>query len=374
MAKITLDHVKMGYTKKKLAVDDVSLTIGSGEFFVLLGPSGCGKTSLLRLISGITSPSEGDVLFDDVSVKNVAVQDRNTAMVFQSFALYPHRTVYRNISYPLESRKMPKEEIDRKVREIAEVFGISDLLDRRPRVLSGGQRQLVAIARAMVRRPAVFLMDEPFANLDVELREVLRAQVRKAHRLMPETTFIYVTHDQNEAMTLSDRIAIMKDGKIESSGSAADVYAHPDSLFAAEFLGSPKINLFPASLRENGDFVTVEIAGQTLALPGRKSGKELPEEVIVGIRPEQLLTEAENTEPDALRIRARFSGLARAGAGMQILFSVDGLPGIFSSLSSEGFPEEEGKEMDLLVRKDAVLVFDKNSGKNIFTRTEKQIL
>ncbi|MBE5995772.1 MAG: ABC transporter ATP-binding protein [Lachnospiraceae bacterium] len=366
MAKITLNHVKMGYTKKKLAVDDVSLTIGSGEFFVLLGPSGCGKTSLLRLISGITSPSEGDVLFDDVSVKNVAVQDRNTAMVFQNFALYPHRTVYRNISYPLESRKMPKEEIDRKVREIAEVFGISDLLDRRPRVLSGGQRQLVAIARAMVRRPVVFLLDEPFANLDVELRETLRAQVRKAHRLMPETTFIYVTHDQNEAMTLSDRIAIMKDGKIESSGSAAEVYAHPDSLFAAEFLGSPKINLFPASLRADGDSVIAEIAGQSLVLPERKSGMDLPEEVIVGIRPEQLLTEAENTEPDALRIRTKFSGLARAGTGVQILFSVDGLPGSFSSLSSEGFPDEEGKEMDLLVRKDAVLVFDKNSGKNIY--------
>ena len=204
MAKVTLDHVTYGYTKKKTAVEDISLTIESGSFFVLLGPSGCGKTTLLRLISGISVPNEGDVLLDDISVKNVAVQDRNVAMVFQNFALYPHRTVYRNISYPLESRKMPKDEIDRKVREIAEVFGITELLNKRPRVLSGGQRQLVAIARAMVRRPRVFLLDEPFANLDVELRETLRAQVRKAHRLMPETTFIYVTHDQTEAMSLSD--------------------------------------------------------------------------------------------------------------------------------------------------------------------------
>ena len=374
MAQVTLSHVKMGYTKKKLAVDDVSLTIESGEFFVLLGPSGCGKTSLLRLISGISVPSEGDILFDGESVKKVAVQDRNVAMVFQNFALYPHKTVYRNISYPLEVRKMPKEEIDRKVRETAEVFGISDLLDRRPRVLSGGQRQLVAIARAMVRRPSVFLLDEPFSNLDPELRDTLRAQVRKAHRMLPGTPFIYVTHDQKEAMSLSDRIAVMKDGKIMAQGTAAEIYARPDNLFTAEFIGTPRINLFPASLETAGETVRASVAGQMLDLPPLEKGSVSEcggKEVLIGIRPEQIIPEnAAGNAEKCIRLRGRFEGLARAGAGIQILFSVDGIPGTFSSLAAEGFPTAAGEPVQFLAERNALQVFDKESGINISVKTD----
>ena len=374
MAEITLSHVKMGYTRKKLAVDDVTLTIGSGEFFVLLGPSGCGKTTLLRLISGISVPSEGDVLFDGVSVKDTAPQDRNVAMVFQNFALYPHRTVYRNISYPLECRKMPKEEIDRKVREIAEIFGIASLLDKRPRVLSGGQRQLVAIARAMVRRPAVFLLDEPFSNLDAELRDALRAQVRKAHRLLPETAFVYVTHDQNEAMSLSDRIAVMKDGRIMAQGSAAEIYERPDSLFAAEFIGSPKINLLPAVLLTEGGTRKADVGGQVLELPLLKEDPDVGKdgaEVLIGIRPEEMIPENAATAgtQERIRLSGRFEGLARAGAGVQILFTVDGISGTFSSLATHGFPAEAGERIHFGIRKSAVQVFDKDSGKNISNKT-----
>ena len=390
MAKVTLQNVKMGYTKRKLAVDGVTLTVESGEFFVLLGPSGCGKTSLLRLISGISKPSEGDVLFDDRSVKDVITQDRNVAMVFQNFALYPHMSVYRNIAYPLESRKMPKDEIDRKVREIAAVFGISGLLDRRPRVLSGGQRQLVAIARAMVREPAVFLLDEPFANLDAELRDVLRAQVRKAHRLMPETTFIYVTHDLREAMNISDRMAIMKDGKIMASGTAADIYMHPPNVYAAEFLGYPKINLFPAEIF--GDArrsVAAGTAGKQLLFGIRPehlviaenspSGTGAPETEekspgtgepeAGGIKPEDRETEENNPEgrknASVLEINGRFEGLARAGTGIQVLFTMDGLSGTFSSLASENIPERTGDPIRFAVNKEFIQVFDKESGRNI---------
>ena len=408
MAKVTLQNVKMGYTKRKLAVDGVTLTVESGEFFVLLGPSGCGKTSLLRLISGISKPSEGDVLFDDRSVKDVITQDRNVAMVFQNFALYPHMSVYRNIAYPLESRKMPKDEIDRKVREIAAVFGISGLLDRRPRVLSGGQRQLVAIARAMVREPAVFLLDEPFANLDAELRDVLRAQVRKAHRLMPETTFIYVTHDLREAMSISDRMAIMKDGKIMASGTAADIYMHPPNVYAAEFLGYPKINLFPAEIFGDAWKFIVPKYG-SVNPDASDSGADNPgaynagkcnaagttgKQLLFGIRPEHLVI-AENSppgtgepetekksfrtgEPEAgeikpegiknsfvLEIKGRFEGLARAGTGIQVLFTVDGLSGTFSSLASENIPERTGDPIRFAVNKEFIQVFDRKSGRNI---------
>ena len=369
MAKVTLEHVKMGYSRKKLAIDDVSLTIESGEFFVLVGPSGCGKTSLLRLISGISVPQEGDVLFNDVSVRDTEPQKRNVAMVFQNFALYPHLSVYRNIAYPLESRKMPKQEIDRKVREIAEVFGISGLLDRRPRVLSGGQRQLVAIARAMVRHPDVFLLDEPFANLDIELRDTLRAQVRKAHRLMPDTTFIYVTHDQREAMTLSDRMAVMKDGKIAAQGRTMDVYFHPQTLFAAEFLGSPKMNLIPALVTVRNGRGETALGGTQIPLPKLRAETAAEGESIfcmIGIRPEKVRIAGPLDACELeITIPGRFQGLARAGSGMQILFSIDGVPGTFSALAADHLPETENEPVRIAFRTEDLSVFEQAGGRNI---------
>lgn len=363
----------MGYSKKKLVLDNVSLEIESGEFFVLLGPSGCGKTTILRLISGISKPQEGDILFDGVSVKDKEAQERNVAMVFQNFALYPHLSVYKNIAYPLESRKMPKAEIDEKVREIAAAFGITDLLDRKPRVLSGGQRQLAAIARAMVRRPAVFLLDEPFSNLDVELRDTLRMQVRKAHRLMPETTFVYVTHDQNEAMSLSDRMAIMKDGKIMACGSTAEIYLHPDSEYAAQFLGSPRINLIPADARtENGENWIAAVGGQSVAIPelsrtASSEGASVP--VHLGIRPEQLFTELpEENTGEFVPVHGIFQGLARAGTGVQALFRIPGTEETFSSTAAGTVPERAGEEIIFYVKKNNIQVYDAQSGRSIKRR------
>ena len=365
MARITFQNVTMGYSKKKTVLEHVNLEIGDGEFFVLLGPSGCGKTTLLRLISGISKPTEGDILFDGVSVKEKEAQERNVAMVFQNFALYPHMNVYKNIAYPLASRKVPKDEIDRRVREIAETFGITDLLDRRPRVLSGGQRQLVAIARAMVRKPDVFLLDEPFSNLDVERRDALRMQVRKAHRLHPETTFVYVTHDQTEAMGLADRMAIMKDGKIMASGKASDIYMHPDSEYAALFLGNPKINLIPAVCFRNEGRAYAELGGERIPLAAVMDGtleENVRTPMHLGIRPENL-TLAE--EPGKIRIRGVFRGLARAGSGIQILFAIEGTEGQFSSLAQDGFPQREGEPVSFYADPERIEIFEPGEGRNI---------
>ena len=247
MAKVTLKNIKKVYDKNVVAVQEFNLEIADKEFIVLVGPSGCGKSTTLRMVAGLEEISGGELYIGDKLVNDVPPKDRDIAMVFQNYALYPHMTVYENMAFALKLRKEKKEVIDKKVREAAEILDITQYLDRKPKALSGGQRQRVAIGRAIVRDPQVFLMDEPLSNLDAKLRNQMRAEIIKLRQRI-DTTFIYVTHDQTEAMTLGDRIVIMKDGFIQQIGTPQEVFNHPANLFVAGFIGSPQMNFFDARL------------------------------------------------------------------------------------------------------------------------------
>ena len=247
MATVSLKGIKKVYDNQVTAVHDFDLEIQDKEFVVLVGPSGCGKSTTLRMVAGLEEISEGELQIDGRKVNDLASKDRDIAMVFQNYALYPHMTVYENMAFPLKLRKTSKAEIDRRVREAAEILDITEYLDRKPKALSGGQRQRVAIGRAIVREPKVLLMDEPLSNLDAKLRNQMRAEIIKLRHKI-NTTFIYVTHDQTEAMTLGDRIVIMKDGFIQQIGTPQQVFDHPANLFVAGFIGVPQMNFFDAQL------------------------------------------------------------------------------------------------------------------------------
>ena len=265
MATVTLKNVKKIYDNKVTAVHDFNLEIADKEFIVLVGPSGCGKSTTLRMVAGLEDISEGDLFIGGKRMNDVEPKDRDIAMVFQSYALYPHMTVYENMAFALKLRKMPKDEIDQKVREAAEILDITQYLDRKPKALSGGQRQRVAIGRAIVRDPQVFLMDEPLSNLDAKLRNQMRAEIIKLRQRI-DTTFIYVTHDQTEAMTLGDRIVIMKDGFIQQIGTPQEVFDHPANLFVAGFIGSPQMNFFDARLNKRDGRYTITVADAEMEL------------------------------------------------------------------------------------------------------------
>ena len=275
-----------------VAVQQFSLDITDKEFIVLVGPSGCGKSTTLRMIAGLEEITEGDLLIDGKRVNDVAPKDRDIAMVFQNYALYPHMTVYENMAFSLKLRKMPKDEIDKKVKQAAEILDITEYLDRKPKALSGGQRQRVAIGRAIVRDPKVFLMDEPLSNLDAKLRNQMRAEIIKLRDRI-DTTFIYVTHDQTEAMTLGDRIVIMRDGFIQQIGTPQEVFSNPRNLFVAGFIGTPQMNFFDAKLVREGDKFFVELANEKVELSAEKEARLLAndvqsQEITVGVRPEHL--------------------------------------------------------------------------------------
>ena len=275
-----------------MAVQEFNLEIADKEFIVLVGPSGCGKSTTLRMVAGLEEISGGELYIGDKLMNDVAPKDRDIAMVFQSYALYPHMTVYENMAFPLKLQKMPKDEIDRTVRDAAEVLGITQYLDRKPKALSGGQRQRVAIGRAIVRSPKVLLMDEPLSNLDAKLRNQMRAEIIKLRKRI-DTTFIYVTHDQTEAMTLGDRIVIMKDGVIQQVGTPQEVFDHPANLFVAGFIGMPRMNIFDAELvKENGKYAVV-LNGVKVVLSEEKQARlaannVAPQEVVLGVRPEHI--------------------------------------------------------------------------------------
>jgi multiple sugar transport system ATP-binding protein len=249
MAKVRLEHISKVF-KGSAAVKDVNLEVGEGEFLVLLGPSGCGKTTTLRMVAGLETPTDGDIFIGDALVNDVEPKDRDIAMVFQSYALYPHMTVHDNLAFPLKMHKQPKEEIEERVNKAASVLEITELLKRRPKELSGGQRQRVALGRAIVRNPQVFLMDEPLSNLDAKLRVQTRIELKNLQKRLGTTT-IYVTHDQAEAMTLADRVALMKQGEIQQVGAPTEVYSHPANKFVAGFLGSPTMNFMEGTLRRS---------------------------------------------------------------------------------------------------------------------------
>ena len=284
-----------------VAVQEFNLDIADKEFIVLVGPSGCGKSTTLRMIAGLEEISDGELYIDDKLMNDVAPKDRNIAMVFQNYALYPHMTVYENMAFSLKLKKEPKDQIDKKVREAAEILDITQYLDRKPKALSGGQRQRVAIGRAIVRDPQVMLMDEPLSNLDAKLRNQMRAEIIKLRERI-NTTFIYVTHDQTEAMTLGDRIVIMRDGFIQQIGTPQDVFNHPANLFVSGFIGSPQMNYFDGELVKKGDRYVVKVGGIEVEPDEEKQARlkknnTKEQSVIVGVRPEHLVTGGETGIP-----------------------------------------------------------------------------
>ena len=283
-----------------VAVQEFNLEIADKEFIVLVGPSGCGKSTTLRMIAGLEEISGGELYIGDRLVNDVAPKDRDIAMVFQNYALYPHMTVYDNMAFALKLRHTPKDEIDKKVKEAAEILDITQYLGRKPKALSGGQRQRVAIGRAIVRSPQVMLMDEPLSNLDAKLRNQMRAEIIKLRERI-NTTFIYVTHDQTEAMTLGDRIVIMKDGFIQQIGTPQEVFNHPYNLFVAGFIGTPQMNLFDAKLVKNNGKYAVELANVTVELSDEKQAKLAannvePQDIVLGVRPEHIELAAEGVD------------------------------------------------------------------------------
>lgn len=289
MASVTFDHVSKRFGDV-IAVNDLNIEIADKEFLVLVGPSGCGKTTALRCLAGLEDISEGRILIGDHVVNDVAPKDRDIAMVFQSYALYPHMTVFDNMAFGLKLRKTPKAEIKRRVESAAEILGIQHLLDRKPRQLSGGQRQRVAVGRAIVREPKVFLFDEPLSNLDAKLRVETRANISKLHQQL-QTTFIYVTHDQVEAMTMASRIAVINKGLLQQIDTPQTLYDLPDNLFVAGFIGSPSMNFFPAVLRKDGGHLYVDGGTFNLQVPDDRSApymKEVDRPIIFGIRPENI--------------------------------------------------------------------------------------
>ncbi len=276
-----------------IAVQKFNLDIGDKEFIVLVGPSGCGKSTTLRMVAGLEEISGGELYIDGKLMNDVAPKDRDIAMVFQSYALYPHMTVYENMAFPLKLRKVPKDEIDRRVREAADILDITQYLERKPKALSGGQRQRVAIGRAIVREPKVLLMDEPLSNLDAKLRNQMRAEIIKLRQKI-NTTFMYVTHDQTEAMTLGDRIVIMKDGYIQQIGTPQEVFDHPANLFVAGFIGMPQMNFFDAKLVNEGGKYAVSVGGCKVVLSEEKqknlSGKKVAaQDITLGVRPSHMV-------------------------------------------------------------------------------------
>ena len=289
MASVTYEHVTKRYGDV-YAVKDLNISVADREFLVFVGPSGCGKTTSLRMLAGLEEISDGNIYIGDRVVNDVPPKDRDIAMVFQSYALYPHMSVYDNMAFGLKLRKVPKNEIDQRVKEAAKRLSIEALLDRKPKQLSGGQRQRVAVGRAIVRNPAVFLMDEPLSNLDAKLRVQSRAEISKLHMQLG-TTFIYVTHDQVEAMTMGSRIAVMKDGVLQQIETPQNLYDKPDNIFVAGFIGSPSMNMFDGTLTGDDSNLFVDTGAFRIKLPAEKQGtfKALKgKQVIFGIRPEDI--------------------------------------------------------------------------------------
>lgn len=326
MADLKLNHIYKIYDNKVTAVSDFNLHIQDKEFIVFVGPSGCGKSTTLRMIAGLEEISKGELYIDDKLVNDVPPKDRDIAMVFQNYALYPHMTVYDNMAFGLKLRKMPKDEIDKRVKDAANILGLEQYLDRKPKALSGGQRQRVALGRAIVRDAKVFLMDEPLSNLDAKLRVQMRAEIAKLHQRL-NTTTIYVTHDQTEAMTMATRIVVMKDGVIQQVGSPKEVYDNPENVFVGGFIGSPAMNFFKAKIE--GEYVVLDEKAR-LKIPGGKlkllkDNGYVGKEVIFGIRPEDIHDEPvfiESFPDDVIEVNIEVAELT--GAELMLYSSLAG--------------------------------------------------
>ena len=370
MATVTLKNLKKIYEGGFEAVHAFNLDIADKEFIVLVGPSGCGKSTTLRMIAGLEEISDGELYIGDRLVNDVEPKDRDIAMVFQSYALYPHMTVYDNMAFALKLRKLPKDEIDAKVKEAARILDITELLDRKPKALSGGQRQRVAIGRAIVREPQVFLMDEPLSNLDAKLRNAMRAEIIKLRQRI-DTTFVYVTHDQTEAMTLGDRIVIMKDGWIMQIGTPQEVFDHPANLFVAGFIGAPQMNMFNAKLVKAGESYNVEVGGASIAVTAETAAKLAAngvgdKDIILGIRPEHI--QLKNEGADVIRGTVDVSEMMGSeihlhvnAAGKDIIVRVQTAD--LEKQHRAGFAF--GAEIGFSFRSDLIHMFDPETEKNL---------
>lgn len=366
MAELRLDGIQKVYDNKVTAVEDFNLHVKDKEFIVFVGPSGCGKSTTLRMIAGLEEITEGDFFIDDRRVNDVAPKDRDIAMVFQNYALYPHMTVFNNMAFGLKLRKYDKEEIKKRVENAAEILGLTEYLDRKPAALSGGQRQRVALGRAIVRDAKVFLMDEPLSNLDAKLRVAMRAEIAKLHQRL-ETTTIYVTHDQTEAMTMADRIVIMKDGFIQQIGSPKEVYNTPKNIFVAGFIGSPAMNFFNVTLKNgmisDGQSLNLRIPeGKNKILVEKGyEGKQL----VFGIRPEDIHSEqiALEASPEAT-VRAEVVVSELLGAET-MLYTRVGATEFISKVDARDF-HRPGETVDLAFNINKAHFFDKDS-ENVIT-------
>jgi multiple sugar transport system ATP-binding protein len=336
---ILLDEVTKVYPNGVKAVDAVDLEIHEGEFVVLVGPSGCGKSTLLRMIAGLEEVTDGAIFIGDVDVTDKPAQQRDIAMVFQNYALYPHMTVKNNLAYGLKLRKMPKTEWNRRVQEVAETLGLDELLDRKPAALSGGQRQRVAMGRAIVREPKAFLMDEPLSNLDAKLRVSMRAELAKLHERLGVTT-VYVTHDQVEAMTLGQRVAVLRDGVLQQVDAPQRLFRRPANLFVAAFIGSPSMNLVEAHV----DGGSVQFADFNLALPEGSPMGGLERRVVLGIRPTDF-EHSSGADASLPRVRVKADVVEDLGAETHVVFAIDA-PQVTTEAvraATEATTEDEGK-------------------------------
>ena len=357
MAELKIEGARKTYPGGVQAVDGVSLDIADGEFVVLVGPSGCGKTTLLRMIAGLETIDGGTISIGGRAGNDLAPQDRDIAMVFQNYALYPHMTVRRNMAFALELRKMPKAEIEKRVLGAAETLGIGDLLDRKPKELSGGQRQRVALGRAIVRQPRAFLFDEPLSNLDAKLRVQMRAELKKLHRRL-RTTTVYVTHDQEEAMTLGDRVVVMKDGRVQQMGRPLEVYERPVNRFVAGFVGTPPMNFLPGRIVSENGHACFEGAGLRLRLPRTRESLQ-GRELVLGFRPEHLSERPPAAENEPLR--ARVSVVEPLGDRQDVTLATPSDVPFVGRLDARA-PLREGEEAVLYLDVSRAHLFEPGSG------------
>jgi len=364
MASISLKNICKKYPNGFEAVKNFNMEIEDKEFIIFVGPSGCGKSTTLRMVAGLEDISSGDLLIDGRRVNDVEPKDRDIAMVFQNYALYPHMTVYDNMAFALKLRKTPKDEIDRMVREAAKILDLEKLLDRKPKALSGGQRQRVAMGRAIVRNPKVFLMDEPLSNLDAKLRVQMRTEISKLHQRLG-TTIIYVTHDQTEAMTLGTRIVVMKDGVVQQIDSPQNLYNSPANLFVAGFIGSPQMNFVDAKCEVNGNKVNLKVGPYTITLSEAKSkalidGGYAGKTVVMGIRPEDLYDSDEMLKKYADSvIEAKINVYELLGAEVYLYFDLEGAN--FTARVSPTTAARTGDSVKFALDVEKIHVFDKDS-------------
>ncbi len=360
MAAVTFDHVTKRFGKV-VAVRDLTLEIADQEFLVLVGPSGCGKSTALRMIAGLEDPTEGTISIGDEVVNDVEPRDRDVAMVFQTYALYPHMTVRRNVEFPLKSRKVPRDERARLVAEVAGTLGLSDFLERKPAQLSGGQRQRVALARAIVRRPQAFLMDEPLSNLDAKLRVQTRADLIELQERL-KTTVVYVTHDQVEAMTMGHRIAIIADGALQQVGPPQEVYERPANLFVAGFIGTPPMNIIHARVVKEGEGLAVSLPGARVPLPEPLASVIAArglEDVAVGVRPEHLLLSDDGFVPATVTV------VESLGHERNIACRLDDATLVITRQDIDAPRPEVGESVRLTTEPEYLHVFDAHSGDRV---------